>query len=40
MVPLKSITALIGIGHDVNNESYPCDICDRCNITECKFIEE
>ena len=40
MVPLKSITALIGIGPEVNDEAYPCDICDRCNITECRFIED
>jgi len=39
MVPLKSITALIGIGPSVKTEGYPCDICDRCNITECKYID-
>jgi len=39
MVPLKSITALIGIGPDVKSEGYPCDICYRCNITECKYID-
>ena len=39
MIPLKSITALIGVGPDVKTEGYPCDICDRCNITECRYID-
>jgi hypothetical protein len=39
MVPMKSITAVIGIGPGVNSEGYPCDICDRCNITGCKYFE-
>jgi hypothetical protein len=40
MQPLKSITALIGIGPDVNTEEYPCKLCDVCNITNCKYINQ
>ena len=39
MKPLKSITAVIGIGPDVNTDEYPCELCDICNITNCKYIK-
>jgi len=40
MKPLKSITAVIGIGPDVNTDEYPCELCDICNITNCKYIKD
>ncbi len=40
MKPLKSITAVIGIGPDVNTDDYPCKLCDVCNITNCKYIND
>jgi hypothetical protein len=39
MKPLKSITAVIGIGPDVNTDGYPCELCDVCNITTCKYFD-
>ncbi len=38
MIPMKSITAIIGIGPDVVTDAYPCKLCDVCNITNCKYV--
>ncbi len=29
MVPIKSVSGIVGIGHDVEELDYPCEFCDR-----------
>jgi len=29
MIPIKSVSGIIGIGHDVDESDYPCEFCDR-----------
>jgi hypothetical protein len=40
MIPIKSVSGIIGIGENVERKNYPCEICNMKDCYRKKLVNE